>query len=285
MLPLFQALAASPLAASATLDSSRIFVFGQSKYYVDSLSENTRRGLHQKAKRGEFPGCAPIGYINDIRAKTIAVDKKKATVIIQAFELYAQGNSTFSDISLFFADHGIKTRGNQLFKIDKIKDTLTNPFYCGYFRYGGDVYEGKHEPIISKKLFDQVQKEMQKRGKPQKKERVVKAFTGLLRCGECGMAITAETQNKFYPQRDVNVSFTYYRCTKKSKTYRCLQPYIREEDLDNQLSKMMQKVSLRADWAKEMLRRLEAEKADAAQSARVFVQEKRAEIVEINRKL
>ena len=36
--------------------------FGQSKYYVDNLSENTKRGLRQKVKRGEYPGFAPIGY-------------------------------------------------------------------------------------------------------------------------------------------------------------------------------------------------------------------------------
>ncbi len=250
-------------------------VFGQSKYYIDSLSENTRRGLHQKAKRGEFPGCAPMGYLNDPRSKTIVIDKKKTPILIQIFELYARGNSTFTDISLFLAEHGIKTRGNQFFKIDKIKDTLTNPFYCGYFRYGGEVYEGKHEPIISKKLFDQVQEEMRKRSKPQKKERVTKVFTGLLRCGECGKMITAEMKK----------GHIYYRCTKKTSDYHCLQPYLREEEMDKQLSDMMQKVSLRADWACQMLKRLEDEKTHAAQSARVFVQEKREEIADINRKV
>src|SRR5947209_2881838 len=30
-------------------------MFGQSKYYVDSLSENTKRGLREKVRRGEFP--------------------------------------------------------------------------------------------------------------------------------------------------------------------------------------------------------------------------------------
>src|SRR3989338_7833780 len=34
--------------------------FGQSKYYVDSLSENTKRGLRQKVRRGEYPGLVPI---------------------------------------------------------------------------------------------------------------------------------------------------------------------------------------------------------------------------------
>jgi DNA invertase Pin-like site-specific DNA recombinase len=41
--------------------------FGFSKYYVDSLSENTKRGLREKVRRGEYPGPAPIGYINDYR--------------------------------------------------------------------------------------------------------------------------------------------------------------------------------------------------------------------------
>ena len=35
--------------------------FGQSKYFVDNLSENTKRGLRQKLRRGEWPGWAPIG--------------------------------------------------------------------------------------------------------------------------------------------------------------------------------------------------------------------------------
>ena len=47
--------------------------FGFSKYFVDSLSENTKRGLREKVRRGEFPGLAPIGYLNDYRAKRICI--------------------------------------------------------------------------------------------------------------------------------------------------------------------------------------------------------------------
>ncbi len=43
--------------------------FGQSKYYVDNLSENTKRGLRQKVRNGIYPSLAPIGYINDVRKK------------------------------------------------------------------------------------------------------------------------------------------------------------------------------------------------------------------------
>lgn len=37
--------------------------FGQSKYYIDNLSENVKRGLRQKLRRGEWPGWAPTGYV------------------------------------------------------------------------------------------------------------------------------------------------------------------------------------------------------------------------------
>src|ERR1039458_5001439 len=37
--------------------------FGQSKYYSDNLSENIKRGIRQKLRRGEWPTKGPLGYI------------------------------------------------------------------------------------------------------------------------------------------------------------------------------------------------------------------------------
>lgn len=250
--------------------------FGQSKYFVDSLSENTKRGLRQKVRRGEYPSLAPIGYLNDVRTKTIIVDKKKAKIIKQAFKLYTQGNSTLQDISDFLARHGILSRGGKRIHKDRIKFILSNPFYYGHFRYGGEIHEGKHEPIIAKKLFDKVQEVLRQRGRPRHKQKnAPQAFCGLLRCGECNMMITAEIQK----------GHVYYRCTKKHKTIRCNQPYIREEDLDQQLSSMIQKVSLRQDWAKELLKIAKRDDQETAQSCTAFVQKAREEIKEINLKL
>jgi DNA invertase Pin-like site-specific DNA recombinase len=77
--------------------------FGQSKYYVDNLSENTKRGLRQKVRRGEMPGRAPLGYINDVRTKTVIVDKRRASFVVEAFELYAKDQSRLQDISAFIS--------------------------------------------------------------------------------------------------------------------------------------------------------------------------------------
>ena len=249
--------------------------FGQSKYYVDSLSENTKRGLRQKVRRGEYPGLAPIGYLNDVRTKTIVVDGKRSKIVRQAFELYAKGNITLGRIADFLAKNGIKTRNGNPYKRDKISFILSNPFYYGHFRYSGEIHEGKHEPIIAKKLFDKVQEVSKQRSKPQRKEKVPKSFTGLFHCGECGMMITAEIQK----------GHVYYRCTKKSKTKICNQPYAREEDLNQQLSLMIQKVSLRQDWAAEMSKMLERDKEQSAQSCFAFAQQNREKIKELKQKL
>ena len=107
--------------------------FGQSKYYMDSLSENTKRGLRQKVRRGEYPSVAPIGYINDVRTKSIVVDRKKAKVIKSAFEYYAAGNARLEDVSDFLAQRGIMSRGGK--KNHKTKTTfiILNPFYIYLF--------------------------------------------------------------------------------------------------------------------------------------------------------
>ena len=52
--------------------------FGQSKYYIDNLSENIKRGHRQKLKNGLWPQMAPLGYLNNKETKQIYVDKKNA---------------------------------------------------------------------------------------------------------------------------------------------------------------------------------------------------------------
>ncbi|MCB9812112.1 recombinase family protein [Candidatus Nomurabacteria bacterium] len=248
--------------------------FGQSKYYVDSLAENTKRGLRQKVRRGEYPALAPIGYINDVRTKTVVQDKRKAPIICEAFELYAKNESRLADIADFLATHSITTKhGNRLHR-DRISFILSNPFYVGLFRYGGELYEGKHEPVIAKPLFDRVQEILKDRGKPKRKPKnEPKAFCGLLTCGSCSMGITAEVQK----------GHTYYRCTKKRGN--CHEPYVREESLDEQLSVLLSDMALPAVWAKRLNQMLAEDKKNISQTAKVGVDAAQKELEVVNEKL
>jgi len=259
--------------------------FGQSKYYVDSLSENTKRGLRQKVRRGEYPSFAPVGYINDSRNKTVIVDKKKSVIIRQAFEMYAEGNHRLEDISDFLAQHRILSRSGKKIHISRGTFILSNPFYTGLFKYGGELHEGKYEPIITKKLFDKVQEILRQRGKPHHKTKNdPQPFCGLLRCGTCGMMITGEYRVK--KQKNGNEHhYIYYHCTKKNKTIKCPEPCIRQEELDKQISSLLQKFSLRPDWAEKLLAMVETDKEKSAQSISAFVQENREKIKAINTKL
>ncbi len=259
--------------------------FGQSKYYVDNLSKNTKRGLRQKVRRGEYPSLAPIGYLNDSRNKSVVVDKKRASIIRKAFELYEQDNSRLEDISNFLAQQGITSRGNKNLKRDRISFILSNPFYVGLFRYAGEIHEGKHQPVISKKIFDKVQEILKQRGRPHHKTKnEPQAFCGLLKCGTCGMGITGEYKVK--RQKNGNEHYyIYYHCTRKNKLVKCKEPCIRQESLDEQISSLLQKFSLREDRAEDLLKMLEKDKSKSVQSSAAFVQENRNRIVDIQTKL
>ena len=58
----------------------------------------------------------------------------------------------------------------------QIQTTLQNIFYIGLMKYKGEVFEGTHKPLISKKLFDKVQEVLKKRGRPQKIKNIILLF-------------------------------------------------------------------------------------------------------------
>ncbi len=258
--------------------------FGQSKYYVDNLSENTKRGLRQKVRRGERPGLAPVGYINDVRTKTVVVDKRHSPIVIEAFELYAKGNQRLEDIAKFLTNKGILTKSGKQFPKDKIKRMLTNPFYYGHFRYFGEIHEGKHKAIISKKLFDEVQATLAKRGRPQKGATAPQMFCGLLKCATCNLAITAEKKVKHQKNGNTH-EYVYYRCTRKHKTIRCTEPAITEPELATQLTDILHSYAMPKSWAEQLETMLAADEKKAEQSSGVFVANAQTRLASLQSKL
>src|SRR3989339_1334848 len=79
--------------------------FGQSKYYVDNLSENVKRGNRQKLRMGNWPNKAPFGYLNDPGTKTIHVDKKRSLYVTKAFKQFASGGYTYVDIGKYLTQN------------------------------------------------------------------------------------------------------------------------------------------------------------------------------------
>jgi len=247
--------------------------FGQSKYYVDNLSENIRRGIRQKVRNGVYTGYAPVGYLNDAKTRTIVIDKERAPLIRKMFELYAAGNYTLDRLVETMRALGFATRTNKLLYRSVSQAILTNPLYYGMIRYWGEIFEGAHEPIIPKKLFDRVQEVLKLRGKTQVNKNQYFVFRGFIRCGECGGMITSELQKGHH----------YYRCSKRIR--RCRQKYVREEELARQIQVYIQKVSLSDDWLENILRELEKDKGQFSQSSLTYLQNLNNKITDIDRKI
>ena len=135
---------------------------------------------------------------------------------------------------------------------------------------------------LSSRKFKQI---LKLRGVPDKKTKnEPQLFCGLISCASCGMMITGEYKAK--KQKNGNVhNYTYYHCTKKSKTIKCPEPCIREEELNRQLSSLIKSVSLPQDWAEELLKMAEKDFKNSAQSNSVFVEEVKKEIKSIEVKL
>jgi len=247
-------------------------IFGQSKYYIDALSENIRRGIRLKLSKGIWPQWAPIGYLNDRKTRTIILDAGKAPFIKKVFELYSKRSYSLAEIREKVNALGMTGRKDKPLSVSDYQYMLSNPLYYGVFRYKGEMYEGTHEPIITKKLFDKCQEVMLQRGKP-KKETNKFILRGWMRCGECGRMITAELQK----------NHVYYRCTKRLTN--CKQKYVREEELAAQIKSFIQKVSLCDDWTKKILEQLEKDNNSSVQSSLPQQQNLKVRINEIDAKI
>ena len=257
--------------------------FGMANQFIRDLSSNVKRGLRAKVKRGEFPSVAPTGYQNDVRTKRIVVDKEKSKVILSAFELYAKGNLRLEDISNFLFENGVKSYYGNILHKDSAKRILSNPFYYGHFRYGGEIHEGRHKPIIEKQLFDKVQKVMIERGNPMKPRSEPKVFCGLLRCGTCGMMVTAENKTKVC--KDSIHHYTYYRCTKKSKVMKCSEIAVRQEVLDQQFSEILSNYSMLSPWANEFGLLMEEDKRKGSFESSKIVADVQNRVYDLSEKI
>jgi len=248
--------------------------FGQSKYYVDNLSENVKRGMRQKIRNGVWPDWAPVSYLNNPKTRMIDVDLEKAPKVRKLFELYATGEYNLISLANWCKENGLRGNLNKEISPSNIHRILQNIFYIGLMKYKGEIFEGKHEPLISKKLFDKVQEVLAQRGKPQKQKKHNFVFLGLMKCTSCGCSITAEKQKGHH----------YYRCTKKKGP--CQEKhYLREEKLIEQIKDYLQKVSLSSQDTEKVLFELKKDEQRAKEQAKITVQNLKKELEQTEQKL
>jgi hypothetical protein len=225
-------------------------------------SRKVKESIAYKLSLGQYPGLSPTGYKNTIKVsddgeiigKKIKVDKERAPLIKEAFELYATDNYSVAELTRIMQEKGLtirpqKRKKPRLVGKNKMLAILKTRTYTGEFEWAGKIYKAtNYEPIVPKELWEKVQKVLSKRAIRYASNHVSTAkffkYRGLLTCAYCGCTMTPMDLSSNY--KNVNPGdpgSVYYRCTYMKKS---VDPdwYLKEFGTDHSgFSKRKQKIS------------------------------------------
>ena len=259
--------------------------FAMAKKSSDDTSQFVKRDIKSKLLKGEYPGFVPLGYLNIDRAGRIApkqynpakqqmleslgrplkreeIDPLEGHLIRKLFEEAAKGVHTYKSLQIISKEIGIRTRkGKQMLSKSMVQHLLTNPYYYGAIRYQGEIYTEniQHEPLITKEVFDRVQLALERKSKSRNRKRNF-SYRGIMRCGDCGCAVTAEEQK----------GHIYYHCTYKRE--QCSQrKWIKEKDLQDQITGTLLKIMIPKEFVKHAfvkVREIHAKESQTSEAIR-----------------
>lgn len=230
--------------------------------FLIDLSKNVKRGLNSKADKWWFPWVAPEWYLNKLEDNTIVKNPTNFKLLKKIWNLMLTWNySVLQVVDIANNEWWYKTtkRKKMWWKSMTYGSwyrLFNNIFYAWYFQFNWKTYEWKHEAMITLEEYYKVQKLIWDKWKA----KVIKhefPYWWIFDCWCCNHRITAENKLKSY-KNWTNKMYTYYRCTKKNKEIKCDNLAIQEEELENQLYKILESVSINKEflnWAIKIIER------------------------------
>lgn len=214
------------------------------------LSINVSGAFIKKAKMGHYPMIAPCGYKNvrDGKISLIFPDKEKAPYIKRMYELYASGLYSYRSLADKMSKEGFRVSATVKCNKRNVEMILNNPIYMGDFIFKGIRYKGKHEPIVSRELFHEVQKVIKNQTSTRANKREF-LFSGLFKCSHCGCSLVGELHKGKY---------IYYHCT-GNKGGECKRKYIPERKLEDALVSILENLTVSDDTVKLILQAVKNE--------------------------
>lgn len=243
---------------SPAADKTRLgmgMVFGE--YYSAAISDNVKRKIQQKIHEGEWPGKAPIGFLNvdtnddngKFVRKDVVPDPTRQPYITKIYELRLLGVS-YRMIAHQMREEGLlgNSRNARPISASMVENILKNPFYYGVMSYKGKEYPHRYQTLISKQTFVEAQKvtESRNNGGPKPRSDVKRVFTfnGIMTCKRCGCSISS------YEKK----GFTYMQCSKAK--YNCGQTHGKEAEAEVEIKKMIEAMTVDNVTLKQILQDL-----------------------------
>lgn len=191
----------------------------QNAQFLESLSNDVKRGLHDVARQGYAPGgFPPVGYLADrieigakrngeprIVARWVP-DPENASAVRRAWEMRAQGAS-YTEINEETHLLGSRASYSAFFR---------NRTYLGIRKCGDLEIPDAHEPLTTQEHWDAVQARIERRASGEhntRSHRSVYLLSGLARCAYCGAAMVGSRSNVNTRPND----WRFYLCGRKKR--------------------------------------------------------------------
>ena len=176
------------------------------------ISERIKDKILEKARKGLWgPGRAPFGYQRD--GNKLVIVPEEAKIVKTIFEDFLATHSTQRIYEKLKSNKQFNRAGLPHSKTG-LDSILKSIVHAGMIEHKGTIYQGLHEPIISKEVFDEIQVIRKNHVRPKKMTTFnFSLFPGLIRCKECGSVMIAVFTNKVKYANNKRTRYFYYRCS------------------------------------------------------------------------
>jgi len=224
------------------------------KYAALNIARESIKGMQEKCEQGWYPAKAPLGYQNIIdseatgskKRKILVPDPRTRSLVHRIYELRSN-NQSYQAIWLKCIEEGLVPQG--VLKAQScVEKVLKNPFYGGRFFWRGKWYDGKHEVIIPRHIFEKVQTTFNEYGTPWRHKRAL--FSNWLKCN-CGCKVTFDPKKTIIKKTGEHKEHLYYRCANGKHTHDKLV-YVKEESMLGDLSKAVSEITITDNLAKDI---------------------------------
>lgn len=234
---------------SASSLTANIFA-SVAEWESDVNSQRTKDALLQKFINGWQPTPPPVGYRSvggEHEQKTCEIEPCTAPTIKKMFELYSTGDYSMVSLQEWLKDKNILSKNGTIISFSRINNILRNDFYYGLIRWHGQSKIGKHQPLISKQLFDTCQYILEKHRHFLLRERKYDfLLRGFVNC-TCGMRLVGD----YSLIRSNHKKLGYYHCQKRYSPD-CKQKYVQAKDLEQQVEEYIKRLEFTEEFTAQV---------------------------------
>jgi site-specific DNA recombinase len=174
------------------------------EYESKKLGARVEMGMEQKARFGGTPGKAQLGYLNVLRTRngqvvrTVITDRVRAPYMAWAFEAYATGEWSLSQLAEELERRGLVTRRTltrppRPLSRAQLHRLLRSPYYKGVVAYDGAEYRGRHKALVSEGTWQRVQVVLTARNLAGERQRHHPHYLiGSAYCGNCASRLLVD---------------------------------------------------------------------------------------------